>query len=521
MPGSVNEDGGEARTAFAEMIREALALHRSGRVAEAYARYRELLTQSPGHPDLLNLAGVAAWQRGEGSAAEAYFSEAVTRRPDFAEARVHLASVLKAKGDVAAAREHLEAALKEKPDHVPAWRNLGKLLQQQKDHDAAANAYRRALQIRPGDADTLCYLADALSRGGHALDAARTYEQALAVEPAHPRALGHLGITLQNLGRLEEALALTARAAELTPEDPMAQYNHGCLLQALGQLDQAAFAYERALNLDGSYAKALYNLGMVRQGLGDNDGAATAYEELLQRDPDHASAKHMLDAARGHTTAIAPAAHIREIFDSYAAGFEAHLVQSLRYRAPEALRNAIDRSMQTRNAAGGEKPFRLALDLGCGTGLVARQVADLTVSIHGLDIAPKMAAAARDSGLYEAVFEEDVVAFLTEGSGRDQCYDLVLSADVFIYIGDLDPVFGAVAAHMPPGGIFVFSIEALEQGDYALRPTGRYAQSRLYVERLAAAHGFAVANQADFTLREEWNRPIAGLAFLLERRRAD
>jgi predicted TPR repeat methyltransferase len=513
---------GNARdTAFAETVNAAIALHRAGKVGEAYNRYRALLAKAPRHPDLLNLAGVAAWQLGENDTAEGYLTEALAAHPDFTDARVHLASVLRAKGDIATAREHLESALRGSPDHVPAWRNLGNILLKEGDHEGAARAYRRALEAGPRDVETLCYLADALRDGGKVEEAVRIYREALSVRPAHPRALSHLSLTLQTLGQLEEALTLTAQAAKAQPQDPLMQYNLGCLLQALGRPEDASRAYERALSLNPAYGKALYNLGMVRQATGNVDGAADAYEHLLRQNPDHASARHMLDAVRGRTTAIAPADHIREIFDRYASDFEEHLVQNLGYRAPEALRAALDTGLTPDRGRDGEKPFRLALDLGCGTGLVARRVKDLVTSIHGLDIAPKMAAMARESGLYDAVFEEDLVHFLTAGSGKERSYDLVLSADVFIYIGDLAPVFRALSTRMTPGGAFALSVEALESGDYALRPTGRYAQSAAYIERLATKNGFGVAYRRDFTLRKEWNQPITGLAYLLERQPED
>ena len=138
-------------------------------------------------------------------------------------------------------------------------------------------------------------------------------------------------------------------------------------------------------------------------------------------------------------------------------------------------------------------------------------------AVDGLDIAPRMAAAARRSGLYEDVFEEDVAAFLTSGSGRERRYDLALSADVFIYIGDLEPIFAALAERMPSGGRFAFSVEHLEEGDFKLLPTGRYAQSRSYIERLAKVASFAIVSWRDFTLRHEWGRPIAGRAYLMQR----
>jgi predicted TPR repeat methyltransferase len=502
---------------LAECVRQALAYHRAGRLAEAYARYRQLLSAHPAHPDLLNLAGAAALQMGDPAAARQYLEDAIAARPDFPDARANLAALLQAKGAYDEARRHLQRCLELKPDHLAAWRNLGNNLRLSGRPMEACEAYRRALELAPADHDTRCYLGDALHAAGEVEAAIETYRAVLAETPDHNRALGHLAGALQQLGRLEEALTFARQAVARQPSDPLFQYNLGCVLQSAGRPEEACGCYEVALKLDPAYAKAWFNLGMMRQALGDDAAAAAAYRRLLEVAPDHPSGAHMLDAVEGRTTAIAPARHIREIFDRYAEGFEEHLVGKLGYSAPEALRALLDAHLQRGGKVGDDKPFRRALDMGCGTGLVARQVQDLAQAIDGLDIAPRMAAAARRSGLYNEVFEEDVAFFLTEGGGRERDYDLVLSADVFIYIGDLAPIFAALGVRIPEGGLFAFSVEDLDEGDFKLLPTGRYAQSGAYIDRLAAETGFEVVSRRDFTLRQEWNRPIAGRAYLLER----
>ena len=517
MPESRTGSENTSDAALAGAVREALSYHQNGRVAEAYEIYRRLLTQHPAHPDLLNLAGAAALQMGDPRAARGYLEGALAARPDFADAHANLATALQNTGAHQDARQHLDRCLALKPDHLAAWRNLGNNLRLSERPAEACEAYRRALALAPSDHDTRCYLGDALLAAGRAEEAIDTYRELLTQAPDHARALGHLAGALQQLGRLDEALALAQEAVARQPSDPLLQYNLGCLLQSAGQTEEASRRYALALQLDPNYDKALFNLGMMRQAMSDDATAADAYRRVLEIRPDHPSAQHMLDAVEGHTTAIAPARHIQEIFDRYADGFEEHLVGKLGYSAPEALRAALDAHPRGAADLGGAKPFRRALDMGCGTGLVARQVRNMAEAIDGLDIAPRMAAAARGSGLYDQVFEEDVAAFLTSGSGRERSYDLALSADVFIYIGDLEPIFAALAKQMPSGGLFCFSVERLEEGDFKLLATGRYAQSRAYIERLAAAYGFEVLSKTDFTLRHEWSRPIAGLAFLLQR----
>jgi predicted TPR repeat methyltransferase len=89
----------------------------------------------------------------------------------------------------------------------------------------------------------------------------------------------------------------------------------------------------------------------------------------------------------------------------------------------------------------------------------------------------------------------------------------IQNADVFIYIGDLAPVFAAAKRLLRPGGIFAFSIETCSDAQWRLQDSGRYAQSAHYIELLASEHGFTVALRASQPIR----KPIVGLLYVLTR----
>ena len=59
-------------------------------------------------------------------------------------------------------------------------------------------------------------------------------------------------------------------------------------------------------------------------------------------------------------------------------------------------------------------------------------------------------------GVYRRLVQTDLVAYLET---TDPLYDLMLAADVFIYIGDLAPVFRGAARVMAGTGISCFSAE--------------------------------------------------------------
>ena len=65
-------------------------------------------------------------------------------------------------------------------------------------------------------------------------------------------------------------------------------------------------------------------------------------------------------------SAAPPSAFVETLFDQYAEKFDDALVKTLDYRVPEFLAEAI--------AAQGREKFGLAIDLGCGTGLMGERL---------------------------------------------------------------------------------------------------------------------------------------------------
>ncbi|MES2909978.1 MAG: methyltransferase domain-containing protein, partial [Pseudomonadota bacterium] len=130
-------------------------------------------------------------------------------------------------------------------------------------------------------------------------------------------------------------------------------------------------------------------------------------------------------------------------------------------------------------------------------------------------LSSKMIARAGELGVYSSLVQADVTGFL---QGTDQRYDLVLSADVFIYVGALEAVFAGVQRVLEPGGLFCFSVERADDGvDYFLTPGQRYAHSEGYLRKLAAAHGLDVAKVLAHPIREEQQQAIDGLFVYLSK----
>ena len=84
-----------------------------------------------------------------------------------------------------------------------------------------------------------------------------------------------------------------------------------------------------------------------------------------------------------------------------------------------------------------------------------------------------------------------------------EAYDLVIAADVFVYVGNLAPAFAASARALVAGGRLAFTTERAEGDGFDLQPTGRFRHGEAYVRRLAREHGFDVEVLEEVVLRRQ------------------
>lgn len=284
------------------------------------------------------------------------------------------------------------------------------------------------------------------------------------------------------------------------------------MLLASGEPAQAAELLLGALELAPQWAAGWFRLGEMQEVAGFLGQAAQAWTMALKLDPaDRLGASLKLQLI-GHAPAAAapPSAFVETLFDHYADRFEESLVGKLGYRMPEVLDRAIRVARPAR--------FRLALDLGCGTGLMGERLRPIVDRLEGYDISASMLLKARAKGIYDQLSKADLQHFSRPGARAD----LVVAADVFIYVGALERIVGAVAESLVDAGVFAFSVETTAGGDdFALLPSRRYAHSEAYVRRVLAASGFSVLSLESTTIRQDRGEPVGGLAVIARRSMAE
>jgi len=101
------------------------------------------------------------------------------------------------------------------------------------------------------------------------------------------------------------------------------------------------------------------------------------------------------------------------------------------------------------------KPAARILDVGCGTGILARWLSNAAISSYlGIDLSEAAIEKARQSNIQRAEFAvADVTTFQTS-----QLFDVIVFNEVLYYLRNPDDYLGRFARYLAPGGILVVSM---------------------------------------------------------------
>lgn len=289
------------------------------------------------------------------------------------------------------------------------------------------------------------------------------------------------------------------------------RYDMALGLAENGELQAAADLLADSLAHAPSWPPIHFHLGDMYRRLGRVADAESALRRYLALDPaDHMGAGVKLSLMGLATPGAAmSAAYVQSLFDQYAPYFESALVGKLEYKTPQLLADAI------LSAAGTGGRFSRALDLGCGTGLAVEALHGHIDTADGIDIAPAMVAQARTKNLYAHLETAEIADFLSRT--KDSAYDLVLAADVFVYIGPLEDIFGGIARTLSSGGLFAFSVQSADEtgAPWVLGEDHRYAHTLSYLNACTAASGLLPVSVTPCTLRQDAGRPVSGHLLVL------
>jgi predicted TPR repeat methyltransferase len=183
-------------------------------------------------------------------------------------------------------------------------------------------------------------------------------------------------------------------------------------------------------------------------------------------------------------------------------------------------------------AAGSTRRWQKCLDLGCGTGLMGPLLRPFVATLEGVDLSAGMVEQARQRQCYDSLQVMELVEYLHQYRGLQQSTvhatgrsqqgaDLLVAADVFVYLGDLHPVMAAAARCCAPAAHLCFSTEEAvapvsEGCGYQVQPTGRFKHGMAYVEDVAASTGWTVLHSESSIIRYNSGKPVHGSLYVMQ-----
>ena len=160
----------------------------------------------------INLAGLYQRQ-GDLASAARLLGEALEKVPGNVKTQCELGRLHLSMGDLRQANEYLNLCVAANPFHPEAWLALGQVYEAYGRPAEAARAYRKQLEILPGDVKSMRLLAEVELRTGNIGSAVDRLVAIVARRGEDPRLNLTLAVALRAAGRADEARVVLERSA--------------------------------------------------------------------------------------------------------------------------------------------------------------------------------------------------------------------------------------------------------------------------------------------------------------------
>jgi len=484
--------------------------HQSGRSEVAEHRANKLLILKPSDGKALSLLGTILMSQGKLNEAEMHFSKGIRYDKDNPVLYVNSAVCNIGLGNPDTSIERCKIAINLNSEYENAYNILGNSYLAKSQYQQAADSFEKALELEPDFHDARFNLGKANLELGQLDKAKECFET--VVETTHHRAHALNGIAdiLSLQKKYTEASEYYDQAIKFNAEFAPAYVGLGKIFLSLNKPEEAITHFKRAIELNPNNIEALIYSGDALRKLNMLEASAAAFSDAIKIDPENAQAKFHLASVTEDAAPVRPEYdYIRRLFDDFADTFDEDL-KKVEYNVPHQLaelaKNYIDES---------DYATLDIIDIGCGTGLCGVEFKPFSHKLKGIDISPRMIQVTSKRGIYDEVEESEILAALVKHQNDT---DIVISADVFIYFGDLESAFLAVTSALKENGLFLFSVEShTEDDDFKLPTTARYTHSKNYILKLAERRGLEILSCNDAVIRTESGSPVNGLVVALRK----
>ncbi|SOD81918.1 Tfp pilus assembly protein PilF [Spirosoma fluviale] len=229
---------------------------------EAIRFYSEAISKKSDFADAYNNRGLAKFRDDDREGALADYTRAIELDPDFSTAYFNRAEVLLETGDAAGSVADLQRIEKQYRDSTFYQTRLGDAYVRLANVSQAQVAYDRALQLNPNNVEALTNRAALFYTQKAYEQAGEDIQRALRLNPKQDAALNNQSLLLARAGNFAEALTFVERALTVQPRQPFYLNNKAYLLLKLNRPAEALPLVNESLQRDSQNAWAHQTLGL-------------------------------------------------------------------------------------------------------------------------------------------------------------------------------------------------------------------------------------------------------------------
>ena len=330
-------------------------------------------------------------------------------------------------------------------------------------------------------------------------------QQVLAANPTDKTALTIYGNSAIELEKYDDAKSAFLRILETYPDDSWSYNSLSQIYQKTEDFERALSCGWKAVELSNGDENHHINFGylLYEISLYSSSDSVQKYAKLwINNYENNHIVQHMGNSVlNNQKIKRANAGYVQDIFDAFAPEFE-DVLSTLNYNVPQLISAEVSRLY--------DKKIKI-LDIGCGTGLCGKFLHKYSkfLGLYGVDISEKMLEKAKQKKIYNCLINDDLEHFFQHNKKH---FDLIVSADVFTYFGDLQKLILGCYGSLNFGGRIIFSVSknTVNNSHYFLHTSGRFLHHKNYIENILVAHHFSIEKIEEKILRNEGENKVLG-----------
>ncbi len=219
-----------------------------GMVKRSLEQFQIIANKDPKDMEALVMVGTLNRMLENTVDAEAAFKKALEIEPDNEDALVGLAGIYGERGDTKASTELLEKLATKNPSGR-AYAMLGQNYENSKEWTLAANAFLKAFELEPGQADFQALAARDQALAGDYDEAIKTYQQIADSKPLDADPYVRMAQIRQEQHNLDDARRYIDKAKEIDKFNPDVHQADALLLAEEGKLPEAIAAMKEVIDM--------------------------------------------------------------------------------------------------------------------------------------------------------------------------------------------------------------------------------------------------------------------------------